>query len=197
MSTEAGVQKKTKAIGKRGRKLKLTETLIADVCKYRQAGVPGEVAFECLGIGRSTYYEWKAKAKAGEQPYAGAFEEFQRAESTLISALANRRIKLALKSDNPELIYRVLQTLSPELFPGVPVAITANVKSESTVSGTVEHQHNHAHTLTVQGADAIRREILLGGKPLEQARDEFAQRAGAVRLLPSPKQDVRDTEGEE
>lgn len=62
-----------------GRPTKLTEELIEQVAEKIRRGNHPETSAVASGISRATYYEWKRRGEAGEDPYAEFWTRVARA----------------------------------------------------------------------------------------------------------------------
>jgi hypothetical protein len=62
-----------------GRQTKCTPDLQERVCKALSFGVEVEVACALEGISRDSFYDWRARGRNGEEPYAGFLEATEQA----------------------------------------------------------------------------------------------------------------------
>jgi hypothetical protein len=208
---EGKVRKSKRGVG---RPSKLTEELVVDVCKLVMAGVPITLAFDSCDVPRSTYFDWKKRAEADDPKVVWAFNAIRSAQATIISHLANRRIKLALKSESVDAIYKVMHTLDRESFPleaGPGISVTQNVKNTAqtlVVGAGYDSESRGAQQLTKKGAEAMREGFLLQGKTRDEVYETLAEHGVIVGSVDgsSKKKDagaggeetaqVVDTEGE-
>jgi hypothetical protein len=191
---------------RRGRPSKLSKKLLDDVCNMIREITPPHVACARAGITTQCLNGWRRRGKlaleqiAAGEPVPDEEMPFADFETALGQALGDAtalliRLNLGHAKKNPITAWRLLESFEPAFRQQLSTTTTlnANVKSESEhkVSGSVgvEVDQKARGALTVQGADAIRREILLGGKTLPQARAEFEakkklQGQAPVRALP-------------
>ena len=73
----------------------INEALISQVEGYVVGGLYVKTACELAGIGRSTFYDWKKRGKAGEKPYADFFERISTAEAKAEARLSTHVEKAA------------------------------------------------------------------------------------------------------
>lgn len=64
-----------------GRPTKLTPELQAKICEYLATGCYVCTACDLCGIGERTYYDWMARAEAGEEPYSQFAQAIKDAEA--------------------------------------------------------------------------------------------------------------------
>ena len=84
---------------KRGRPTDLTEQTTSLVCEYITQGArPADAAVQA-GVGRSTYYEWMAKGRSGESPYADFAERVERARAEFKNGLIGKVMQYADSGD--------------------------------------------------------------------------------------------------
>lgn len=75
---------------KMGRPSKLTPELTEQIAQLVEDGDPPEVAAGVCGVGRSTYFEWDAKGKLGEEPFFTFRTEVARASDCFASEMRRR-----------------------------------------------------------------------------------------------------------
>jgi hypothetical protein len=74
-----------------------TEELQERICRSLQAGIDVQVACSIEGIGRSTYYEWQKRGRAGEEPYAGFLAATDAAMDRVERAVTSKLLKIAME----------------------------------------------------------------------------------------------------
>lgn len=60
---------------------KLTPAVRTTILTNLAHGAPVQTACAAVGINRSTFYDWKEKGEAGQEPFATFFHEVERAEA--------------------------------------------------------------------------------------------------------------------
>jgi hypothetical protein len=65
-----------------GRKMLLTPALQTRICKLLSQGSAIKSACIICGVGERTFYDWRAKGKAGEEPFGRFFSAVTRARET-------------------------------------------------------------------------------------------------------------------
>jgi hypothetical protein len=134
----------------RGRPSKLTPEVQAAICKTLTTGVDYETACMREGIGPSTFREWIRRGRAGEAP----FEEFWMATE---QAMAN--VECAVTAN-------VIRASRSQWGAGAwwlkwkhnRGATTQNVNVSTTLGGP----SGPAPALSIEAANAIRRQVLFG-----------------------------------
>jgi hypothetical protein len=81
-----------------GRKILLTPALQVRICKLLSQGSAIKSACIVCGIGERTFYDWRDKGKAGEEPFARFFSAVTRAREQHKANLI-QRIVAAIKAD--------------------------------------------------------------------------------------------------
>lgn len=71
-------------MGRKGKKIILTEDLCGRICKYLAMGNYVEDCCKAVGISKSTFYNWKKLGENGEEPYATFLERVEEAEAKAI-----------------------------------------------------------------------------------------------------------------
>jgi hypothetical protein len=69
-----------------GRPSSYTEAIGDTICEGIERGLPPEFACPLAGISRATFYNWKGRGEAGEEPYAGFLDRLQEAEARFLSS---------------------------------------------------------------------------------------------------------------
>jgi hypothetical protein len=125
-------QEAPQAPRRRGRRLKLTEELIAQLEKDISISVPVRIAAQRAGIGESTYYRWHERA---ERARSGVFREFReriaRAEANLMT-LHLLKVNQAANDGDWRASVWMLARRFPDVF-GTKVELGGPVKVKSPV----------------------------------------------------------------
>jgi hypothetical protein len=80
---------------------KLTPDTQERVCRALQAGIDVRTACSIEGIGKTTYYDWRKRGEAGEEPYASFLEATERAMDRIEAAMSATIVKAAMEGHWP------------------------------------------------------------------------------------------------
>ncbi len=72
---------------KGGRPSSYTEAIADRIMVETAKGLPPEFACPLAGISRATFYNWKTRGEAGEDPFVGFLDRLQRAEAEAMASL--------------------------------------------------------------------------------------------------------------
>lgn len=137
---------------------KLNAELQQKVCDALRFGVPLEVACGHAGIGRRTFFEWRARGEKGEEPYAAFLAATEMAQDSVEAYVtANILAKAKTNWQAGAWWLRFRKT-------GGKQQIELTGKDGQPLSGT----------LTSEAAELIRQKILYGDKAPAQLPQEAA-----------------------
>jgi len=129
-----------------GRPTSLTEELQTRVCDALRCGLEVEDACKLEGIGLSTYFEWRKRGAAGEEPYASFFQATEEAYLRVDLVLSGSILKAAEKNWKAAAWYKKFR------------ATGGRQQVELSGPGGAPLQG----ALTQESADLIREKILFG-----------------------------------
>lgn len=155
------------------RATKLTKEIAAAICAGVRNGDYQDVAAKAQGIGRRTLFDWKERAKSGEQPFADFVEQLEiaqacaeqrdlaligRAAETQWQAAAWRlermhperygkrdkvTVALEVQQELETALDKLQATLSPDEYARVLAILAAGDSGEETIGEPVESSETH------------------------------------------------------
>ncbi len=141
-----------------GRPTDCTPEVIARVAEGVRLGMPFAHAARRAGIGESTFYQWKQRGDAGEQPFAEFLEAVESAKAEC-EAKQLQRIQRAARKGNWQASAWLLERRYPDEY---------GRRDRHTVDATVSATHDVGANTTDKLAAAFRAAASL--TPEERAR---------------------------
>lgn len=99
-----------------GRPTKLDDLLTKRIVDAVRAGLPWKLAAQAAGVGWSTLKEWKARGRAGEEPFAALVARLERAEGEAAQAAMASILAAAADPRHWTAAAWMLERRHPELF---------------------------------------------------------------------------------
>jgi hypothetical protein len=143
-----------------GRTSKLTEELQARITHLVALGLDELTAFTAEGVSRSSFYEWRRLARAGEEPFASLWYEVERAAAKRNTELTLGLIKAARAGD-VNTAFKLLKAFRPDLY-----GDKARIEHTGADGRPIETL-NASLVLSDEAADQLMRKALLGERDRE------------------------------